>query len=327
MSDDPDIASDQTAQDDAKQAAAAHDLDADTEFAPPDGMASDDRSDGWGISGEEGEAGEGNAEVSWDAATATSAVDDSPDDELDIPRGDAFIRLLVLGQTTTAGGALAPFLRQLRIDLSDRPNETGAFELFVDDLDDPALNSDDLAHAVPVLAALTARTIVPRLAHGDGRVSADARQRLVREAVAATRQLMRNRREGGLAPLPTARFPSSERVLRRQLGPRLEPALRGFGAEAPVSVEQGKDKSSLHALQQSWTPRTTATPSVMSCRETTWTGCAGCTGPVRHRSRPCDWLSASADRVTWPLTTCTRAVAHRAVSVREQDGGCMRTTL
>jgi len=172
---------------------------------------------------------------------------------LALSRGDAFLQGLIdrLGQPDLEAGALAPFLHQLRRDLRDLPDETGAFEQFIDALDDPALDGDDLKRAVPVLAALAARAIVRGLAFAGGRLGAHARRNLARGAVAATRDMVDDRRRHGLKPLPLlARYlvhhalkRNSQPVALAEVLPRIaarlsnEPALlrRLVLADAPQS--------------------------------------------------------------------------------------------
>jgi hypothetical protein len=214
------------AQDEPTQAAAA--FDADAEFVFPGDMADDDGFAGGGCESEATDAGSA-VDAPTPVSDGNNSSNDSGDDALiaaiagtvATSRGEAFVQRLLnrLGGANIDAGGLAPLLRQLRLDLGDNGDETGAFVQFVDALDDPALDRDDLAHAVPVLAALTARAIVRGLEQGGGQVGAGAREHLAREAVTATRHLLRRRREEGLEPLPHVAGYLVRHALRRGAPP------------------------------------------------------------------------------------------------------------
>jgi len=207
------------AQDEPTQAAAA--FDADAEFVFPGDMADDDGFAGGGCESEATDAGSA-VDAPTPVSDGNNSSNDSGDDALiaaiagtvATSRGEAFVQRLLnrLGGANIDAGGLAPLLRQLRLDLGDNGDETGAFVQFVDALDDPALDRDDLAHAVPVLAALTARAIVRGLEQGGGQVGAGAREHLAREAVTATRHLLRRLPGAARAAARRAARSGSERA-------------------------------------------------------------------------------------------------------------------
>jgi hypothetical protein len=159
---------------------------------------------------------------------------------LDIDRGDLFVRRLLehTGQSDAAGGQLTSLLRKLRRDLGAGTDETTAFEQFIGALDDAMPDTDELARAVPVLAAATARIIVRGLDAASVRMDAENRGNLVRQAVAATRDLVGGLGPSGLEPLPVVARHLVRHAMRRGTSPAaLASALPRIVAR--VSAEPG----------------------------------------------------------------------------------------
>jgi hypothetical protein len=174
-------------------------------------VAGHDISDSWDADGGEGDLPEDDRADTWDRAAADPGNGDETDmsletiaDALGAPRGDSFLRGVIggLGLAEAASVALRAPLRRLRGNLRDGVDEAEAFEDFVEALIPGDLDDADLAQAVPLLAALTARAIAQGVAQGGEPIGREAGQHLVREAVTATRHLVQSKGAGGLVLLP-----------------------------------------------------------------------------------------------------------------------------
>jgi hypothetical protein len=145
-------------------------------------------------------------------------------------------------------------LRQLRLDLGGHAGEAWAFERFTDALDRSFLELDGFMGIAPLLAALMARIILRGLKNGGVLVDADVRRHLVRQGIAATRELIENRGDGGLKPLPLVARRLVRHALRRGKPPvALADALPRI--MACLSTEPGL----MQRLARAGTPRSAQT--------------------------------------------------------------------
>jgi hypothetical protein len=138
-------------------------------------------------------------------------------DLLDADRGDAFLAQMVasLGGSEIAERGLGPMLRQLRLDLDGQAGEARAFERFTEALDRSFPDRDGLMRIAPLLAALMARIVLRGLKNGGVLADPETRRHLVRQAIAATRELIERRGAGGLKPLPLVARRLARHALRR----------------------------------------------------------------------------------------------------------------
>jgi hypothetical protein len=138
-------------------------------------------------------------------------------DLLDADRGDAFLAQLVAspGGRGIAESGLAPMLRQLRLDLGNQAGEARAFERFTEALDHSLIDRDGLMRMAPLLAALMVRIVLRGLKNGGVQADSEDRRHLVRQGIAATRELIERQGAGGLKPLPLVARRLARHALRR----------------------------------------------------------------------------------------------------------------
>ena len=177
-------------------------------------------------------------------------------DLLDVDRGDIFVRRLLesIDHQDSVRRQLTPLLRDLRRTLGAGVDEARAIEQFVDALDTAMPDAGELAAAVPILAAATARIIVRGLHSVGVQMDGESRRTLVRQAVATTRTLVGDRGAGGVELLLLVARHLVRHASRRGIAPAaLADALPRLVAR--VSAEPGL----MHRLARAGAPRSDKT--------------------------------------------------------------------